>query len=67
MAPTNLEAGQQQQAYEQFAQLLADGQLDINDLAGQQMTVPAQCVDNCSKKTVGKLISNYKAACIKYL
>ena len=53
VAPTNLDAGQQAQAMEQFSALISSGQLSLTDLDGNTMDVPSQCVENCPVEIIG--------------
>ena len=53
VAATNLDAGQQAQAMEQFNALISSGQLNLVDLDGNSMDVPSQCVENCPVEIVG--------------
>ena len=53
VAATNLDAGQQAQAMEQFSALISSGQLNLVDLDGNSMDVPSQCVQNCPVEIVG--------------
>ena len=57
VAPTNLDAGQQAQAMEQFSALINSGQLNLQDLDGNSLDVPSQCVQNCPVEIIGKKIS----------
>ena len=54
MAPTELEAGQQQQAIAEFSELVSSGKLDLVGLDGQPLNVPSQCVQNCPVEIIGK-------------
>ena len=53
VAPTNLDAGQQAQAMEQFSALINSGQLNLVDLDGNSLDVPSQCVQNCPVEIIG--------------
>ena len=53
VAPTNLDAGQQAQAMEQFSALINSGQLSLQDLDGNSLDVPSQCVQNCPVEIIG--------------
>jgi len=53
VAPTNLDAGQQAQAMEQFSALINSGQLNLQDLDGNSLDVPSQCVQNCPVEIIG--------------
>ena len=53
VAPTNLDAGQQAQAMEQFSALINSGQLALQDLDGNSLDVPSQCVQNCPVEIIG--------------
>ena len=57
VAPTNLDAGQQAQAMEQFSALINSGQLNLQDLDGNSLDVPSQCVQNCPVEIIGKYLS----------
>ena len=53
MAPTELDAGEQQQAMAEFSELIASGKIDLKDLDGNKMKVPKQCVQNCPVEAIG--------------
>ena len=53
VAPTELDAGEQQQAMAEFSELIASGKIDLKDLDGNQMKVPMQCVQNCPVEAIG--------------
>jgi hypothetical protein len=53
VAPTELDAGEQQQALAEFSELIASGKLDLKDLDGNKMVVPKQCVQNCPVEAIG--------------
>ena len=53
VAPTELDAGEQQQAMAEFSELIASGKLDLSDLDGNKMNVPVQCVQNCPVEAIG--------------
>ena len=53
VAPTELDAGEQQQAMAEFSELIASGKLDLTDLEGNTMNVPKQCVQNCPVEAIG--------------
>ena len=57
VAPTNLDAGQQAQAMEQFSALINSGQLNLVDLEGNSLDVPSQCVQNCPVEIIGNNLS----------
>ena len=57
VAPTNLDAGQQAQAMEQFSALINSGQLSLQDLDGNSLDVPSQCVQNCPVEIIGNNLS----------
>ena len=54
VAPTDLEAGQQEQAMEEFAELVSSGKLTLTDADGNLLNVPRQCVNNCPVEAVGE-------------
>ena len=57
VAPTNLDAGQQAQAMEQFSALINSGQLSLQDLDGNSLDVPSQCVQNCPVEIIGRVLT----------
>ena len=54
VAPTDLEAGQQEQAMEEFAELVSSGKLQLTDADGNLLHVPRQCVNNCPVEAIGE-------------
>ena len=56
VAPSELDAGEHQQAMAEFSELIASGKLDLKNLDGGSMNVPMQCVQNCPVEAIGKYI-----------
>ena len=65
VADSQLDAGTQAAALQQFQDMIANGQLPLTDQNGNILDVPPQCVNNCPVEIIGKLIQTRETP--KYL